>query len=51
MWGDLNINYKTLMDLLIEDAISKVKRRDDMNLTIDSDILKKITSRNIKDLK
>lgn len=51
MWGDLNINYKTLMDLLIEDAISKVKRRDNMNLTIDSDILKKITSRNIKDLK
>ena len=51
MWGDLNITYKTLMDLLIQDAISKVKRRDDMNLTIDSDILKKITSRNIKDLK
>lgn len=51
MWGDLNINYKTLMDLLIEDAISKVRRRDNMNLTIDSDILKKITSRNIKDLK
>lgn len=51
MWGDLNIDYKSLMTLLIEDAISKVKRRDDMNLTIDSDILKKINSRNIKDLK
>lgn len=51
MWGELNINYKSLMTLLIEDAISKVKRRDNMNLTINSDILKKITSKNIKDLK
>lgn len=51
MWGDLNINYKSLMTLLIEDAICKVKIRDNMNLTIDSDILRKITSRNIKDLK
>jgi D-alanine-D-alanine ligase len=51
MWGDLNINYKSLMDLLIDDAISKIKRRDNMNLTIDSDILRKITSKNIKDLK
>jgi D-alanine-D-alanine ligase len=51
MWGELNINYKSLMNLLIEDAISKVKRRDNMSLTIDSDILKKITSKNIKDLK
>ena len=51
MWGELNITYKTLIDLLITDTINKVKRRDTMNLTIDSDILKKITSKNIRELK
>ena len=51
MWGELNITYKTLIDLLITDTINKVKRRDTMNLTIDSDILKKITSKNIMELK
>ena len=51
MWGELNITYKTLIDLLITDTINKVKRRGAMNLTIDSDILKKITSKNIRELK
>ena len=51
MWGELNITYKTLIDLLITDTINKFKRRDTMNLTIDSDILKKITSKNIRELK
>ena len=50
-WGELNITSKTLIDLLITDTINKVKRIDTMNLTIDSDILKKITSKNIRELK
>lgn len=51
LWEETNILYRDLLDYMIMDAIKKVKRRDKMSLTIDSDILKKITTKNIGDIK
>lgn len=51
LWEDVNLTYRDLLDSMIKDAIKEVKIKDKMKLTIDSDILKKITAKNIGDIK
>jgi D-alanine-D-alanine ligase len=51
LWESRNISYKELLNIMIEDAINDVTKKDGMTLTLDSDILKKITIKSIKDMK
>ena len=51
LWEVRNISYKELLSIMIEDAINNVNKKEGMTLTLDSDIIKNITSKNIKDMK
>ena len=51
LWESRNISYKELLTIMIEDAIKAVVKKEGMTLTLDSDILKDINNKNIKDMK
>ena len=51
LWESRNISYKELLNIMIEDAINGVVKKEGMTLTLDSDILKDINNKNIKDMK
>ena len=51
LWETKNISYKELLNIMLEDAINSVIKKEGMTLTLDSDILKNITTSNIKDMK
>jgi len=51
LWESRNISYKELLNIMIEDAIKTVVKKEGMTLTLDSDILKDLTNTNIKDMK
>ena len=51
LWETKNISYKELLNIMIEDAISNVIKQENMTLTLDSDVLKDIAQKNIKDMK
>lgn len=51
LWESRNISYRELLNIMIEDAITNVTKKEGMTLTLDSDILKDLTNKNIKDMK
>ncbi|MEE3342757.1 MAG: D-alanine--D-alanine ligase [Bacilli bacterium] len=51
LWEARNISYKELLNILLKDAIDNEVKLQQMTLTMDSDILKKMTNRTIKEMK
>jgi len=51
LWESRNISYRELLEIMIKDAINSVVKKEGMTLTLESDILKDITNKNIKDMK
>lgn len=51
LWESRNISYRELLNIMIEDAIRNVNKKEGMTLTLDSDILKNINNTNIQEMK
>lgn len=51
LWEEHNISYRELLDILIKDAINNVNKKEQMTLTLDSDLLMKLKNKDIKEVK
>ena len=51
LWESRNISYRELLNIMIEDAIKNVTKKEGMTLTLDSDILKNMNNKNIQEMK
>ena len=51
LWESRNISYRELLNIMIEDAIKSVSKKEGMTLTLDSEILKELNNENIKEMK
>lgn len=51
LWESRNISYRELLNIMIEDAIKSVTKKEGMTLTLDSEILKELNNKNIKEMK
>ena len=51
LWEEHNISYRELLDILINDAINEVIKKEDMTFVLDSDLLIKLKNKDIKDVK
>ena len=51
LWEAKNISYRELLNIMIKDAIDLEVKRQNRNLTISSDIISKMSSKKIKEMK
>ena len=51
LWEAKNISYRELLNIMIKDAIGLEVKRQNRNLTISSDIISKMSSKKIKEMK
>lgn len=51
LWESRNISYRELLNIMIEDAIKNVSKKEGMTLTLDSEVLKGINNTNIQGMK
>ena len=51
LWESRNISYRELLNIMIEDAIESVIKKEGMTLTLDTEILKELNNKNIKEMK
>ncbi|MBR3161808.1 MAG: D-alanine--D-alanine ligase [Bacilli bacterium] len=51
LWQARNISYKELLNIMMKDAIDNEIKLQQMTITMDNDILKKMTNRTIKEMK
>lgn len=51
LWEDANISYKELLNIMIKDSIKEKNIKDSMTLTIDSSVLKELTTNDIRSMK
>ena len=51
LWEEVNISYKELLNILIEDTIKNINKSSGKITTIDSNILKNLTTKDIREMK
>lgn len=51
LWEARNISYQELLNIMLKDAVSLEVKHQKMNLTIESDIVKKMTNKKLKEMK
>lgn len=51
LWEAVNISYRELLNIMMDNAIDSVVKSEGMTLTLDSDEFKKITNKTIKEMK
>ena len=51
LWEDKNISYKVLLEYMIKDAIKLINIKDDMDLVLDTDLMKGLTAKDIREMK
>lgn len=51
LWESRNISYQELLDIMLKDAISWEVKHQQMTLTLDSDIIKNVTAKKLKEMK
>lgn len=51
LWEARNISYKELLNIMLKDAIDNEVKNQSMTLVMDTDVIKKMTNRTIKEMK
>ena len=51
LFDDKNIDYRELLGIMIKEAIDKIHKENDMVKDIEDDLFKKVTSKDIKEMK
>ena len=51
LWEEVNISYKELLNIMINDTIKNVNKDSEMITTMNMDILKGLTNNDIKEFK
>lgn len=51
LFDDKNIDYRELLGIMIKESIDKIHKRDNMVKTLDDQMFKKVTSKDVKDMK
>lgn len=51
LWEARNISYKELLNIMLKDAIDNEVKNQSMTLIMDTDVIKKMTNRTIKEMK